>query len=601
MKKRSSLIRLLISVAATTVFASDTRNGGQNTDYVIVGGGPAGLVLAERLSRDGTSSIVLLEAGPRDFNATLLNTPALFPFIADPLWNFTGQPDENLAGNSVQIPQGRVAGGGTAVNGMAYCRGAASVYDEWASISGNEGLAWNSLLQDFLEVSHYAETASVSGDQKQIVNRTVYGRGKAGVEVSRSSIMVGYEELFSQTAQSELGLHEVDMNDGTGIGVDRGLLSIYARNHSRSYSGNVYRPSIEVRPNVHILYNAWVSHIGFDGNRAVNVTYHQQSGNREDSAVTLRGSEIILSAGAINSPKLLMLSGIGPRAELERHNIPVIADRPEIGSNLHDHALSVMLYNAAPELLTVWQWTENSTETVIAKEQYASNSSGPLGTGNGFVYATFRVPDSAFAGLDAIHYTTLPTDRPHVLIQVTSIPLLAGVNSSAVTAWASLVQPEGVGRVGLHSSDYRDNPVIETNFYGSDADKAAILWGYKKLREVMGHSALQTILPGEIYPGANVTTDEDVWKAIQAQTFSYRHPIGTVALGTALGSDWRLRGLEGIRVVDSSTFPFPTTCHPQSAVYALANRAAKDILKSDKGSRGTMRYVSNLFSWAGYN
>jgi choline dehydrogenase len=523
--------------------------------------------------------------------------PALFPFIAEPLWNFTGRPDKNLAGNSVQIPQGRVAGGGTAVNGMAYCRGAASVFDEWASVSGNKGLAWRSLLQDFLEVSHYTETVSGSDDQQQIVNQTVYGRNDVGVEVSRSSSMVGYEALFSQTVQSEMGLREVDMNDGTGIGVDRGLLSIYAGNRTRSYAANVYGPQIDARPNVQVLYNAWVSRVGFEGNRAVNVTYHQQTHNGEDRTVTVRSSEIILSAGAINSPKLLMLSGVGPRAELEKHNIPVVADIPEVGSSLHDHALSVMLYNAAPELLTVWQWTENSTEVVIAKDQYVSHSSGPLGTGNGFVYATFRVPDSIFDGLNSSHYNTLPADRPHVLIQVTSISLLAGVNSSAVTAWASLVQPEGTGRISLQSSDYRDNPVMETNYYGSDADKAAILWGYKKLRDIMGNSALQTILPGEIYPGPDVKTDEDVWKAIQAQTLSYRHPIGTVALGTVLGSDWRLRGLEGIRVVDSSTFPCPTTCHPQSSVYALANRAAKDILEADRGSSKSIRYISEIFSW----
>lgn len=117
----------------------------------------------------------------------------------------------------------------------------------------------------------------------------------------------------------------------------------------------------------------------------------------------------------------------------------------------------------------------------------------------------------------------------------------------------------------------------------------------------MDNSALQTILPEEIYPGANVTTDEDIWKAIQAQTLSYRHPVGTIALGTVLGNDWRLRGLEGIRVVDSSTFPCPTTCHPQSAVYAIANRAAKDILKSDQSSHRSTRYISEIFSWARYN
>jgi len=473
------------------------------------------------------------------------------------------------------------------VNGMAYCRGAASVFDEWASISGNPGIAWDSLYQDFHEVSHYADPPTA--DYEQFVNKKAYGDGP--LEVSRSSSLVGYEAAFSQSVQRQLGLREADLNDGTGIGIDKGVLSIFARNRTRSYAGNTFAPIIAARPNVKILYNAWVHHIGFSGTQAVNVTY-SQSDNKKSR--TIAGREIIISAGAINTLKLLMLSGIGPRADLEKLGIKVIADRPEIGSNLRDHALSIMQLLVTPDILTAWQWTANATEVKIAQEQYETDASGPLGNGDGFVYATFRVPDSAFKGVDGSHFTTLPKDRPHILIQITTIPFIPTVNSSAVTAWASLVQPEAAGHVTLKSSDYRDDPVFYTNWYGSAADKAAIVWGYKELRKVLAQKPLSRLITEEVYPGPTVTSTEDIWAAMQKQTYSFRHPVGTVAMGKALDSNWRLRGLQGIRVVDSSTFPFPTTCHPQSVLYALGNRAGKDILEADSGAHHAIRDFSDL-------
>lgn len=468
---------------------------------------------------------------------------------------------------------------------MAYCRGAASVFDEWATISGNDGLAWESLFQDFLEVSHYTDPPTVEYDQ--YVNLTAYGDGP--LEVSRSSGLTGFEGPFSQSVQHELGLRQVDMNDGTGIGIDRGVSSVFAQNRTRSYARSAYMPLLEGRTNVQILYNSWVSNIEFSGNRAVGVTYQSN-----DETHTIKATEVIISAGAINTPKLLMLSGVGPKDHLEYLGIPVVTDMPEIGANLQDHALSIIELLVTPEVLTVWQWSMNSTEEVLSDQLYKTNASGPLGWVDGFAYATFRIPDSVWEGLDGVHYTTLPEDRPHALIQFTTIPFLPGVNSSAVTAWASLVQPEASGSVILQSADYRDDPLINSNYYGTKADKAAILWAYKKLRAIMRQDPVRQLITEEFYPGSSVTTDDEIWAAIQNQTYSFRHPVGTVALGSALDSNWRLRGLDGIRVVDSSTFPFPTTCHPQSVLYALANRAAKDILNADQQSDTSYRDFSNF-------
>lgn len=464
---------------------------------------------------------------------------------------------------------------------MAYCRGASSVFDEWATISGNDGLAWDSLLQDFQEVTHYADPPAA--DYEQLIDLTAYGDGP--LEVSRSSGLTGFEAPFASSVENTLGISQVDMNAGVGIGVDMGVASIFAKNRTRSYARTAFLPLMQDRPNLQIIYGAWVSNVGFSGTTAETVTYH--SG---DDEYTITAKEIILSAGAINTPKLLLLSGVGPKEQLIELEIPVVADVPFIGDSLRDHALSIIQLLVKPEILTLWQWYYNTTEAGIAQEQYANNASGPLGWANGLVFAAFRLPDSTWDGLNDTHYASLPEDRPHVLIQSTTIPFLPTVNTSAVTAWASLVQPKASGRVVLQSADYRADPLLYSNYYGTEADKAAIIAGYQALRKVMTTEPVSNFITEEVYPGSTVTDTDEVWAAIQAQTYSFRHPVGTVALGTAVDSNWRLKGLQGIRVVDSSTFPFPTTCHPQSVLYALANVAAKDILAEDSNVSVSMRH-----------
>lgn len=154
-------------------------------------------------------------------------------------------------------------------------------------------------------------------------------------------------------------------------------------------------------------------------------------------------------------------------------------------------------------------------------------------------------------------------------------------NGSALTTWASLIQPEGSGSVSINTTDYTADRLIYTNYYGTEADKAAIIAGYKLLMKITQNEGIKNITVRQVFPATELTTDDEIWGAIQSQTYTFHHPMGTVAIGKALDKNWRLNGLRGIRVVDSSTFPLPVTCHPQSTVYALANRAAKDIMAAD--------------------
>ncbi|KAA8648087.1 hypothetical protein EYZ11_007078 [Aspergillus tanneri] len=601
-----SFFRLFIIAVASTV-AAKSPTSTADADYVIIGGGPAGLVLAEQLSRNPHIHVVLLEAGPDGINSSLINSesphpsirppfrlslhlrrivadhdlmlaPASYPLITEFYWNYTAEPDANLNGKAINLAQGRVLGGGTAVNGMAYCRGAASLFNEWADLSGNRGLAWDSLLDDFKATAHYQYQPA---DYCQVTNRSAYGGGP--LDVSQSSGLTGFDVPFATAVMEALGLPEVDLTDGTGIGMDYGLSSISAVERTRSYARNTFGAMMEYRPNVEVIHDAWAHHIGFQGSTAVNVTYLHMASNETR---TVSASEIIVSGGAINTPKLLMLSGVGPQDRLQSLGVPVVADMPAIGQNLYDHAFAIFELQVTPDVKTFWQWSMNQTANAIATEAYARNRSGPLGWNNGYLYAAYRLPDAAWqeAGVDGSHYTSLPADRPHVLIEYSTVPFMAAAaNFSAVTAWTSLVQPEDPGSVTLRSSNYREDPVIHTNYYGSAADKVAVQYSFKQLRQILHADQLKPLILDEFYPGANVTTDQEIWAAIQNQTYSFRHPVGTVALGKALDKDWRLKGLKGIRVVDSSTFPYPTTCHPQAVVYALAHRAARDIRVADRG------------------
>lgn len=491
----------------------------------------------------------------------------MYPLITEQYWNYTAQPDNNLGGNAPTLQQGRTIGGGSGVNGMAYCRGSASLFDAWATLSGNDGLAWGSILQDFLETSHYTENPNA--DYDQVLNTSAFGDGP--LEVSRVGALTGFENPFFNALQAELGLDEVDLTDGSGIGLDRGLSSITAVKRTRSYGRTTFGTLIEKRSNVRILTYAWVSKINFYGTTAVSVTYHV-----DGVARTIEGKEIIVSGGAINTPKLLLLSGVGPKETLEPLGIEVIADIPDVGANLRDHAFAIIELEVVPEILTLYQWFENATVNAEAETDYAVNRTGILGSNDGFTYGTYRLPDSIWDGINGTYYTSLPEDRPHILFEFSSLPFLL-TDGSALTTWASLVQPEGSGYVSINTTDYTADPLIYTNYYATQADRAAIIAGYKLLIKITENEQIKAVTVNKVFPTTELTTDDEIWAAIQ----SFHHPMGTVAIGKALDSNWRLNGLSGIRVVDSSTFPLPVTCHPQATVYALANRAAKDIIAAD--------------------
>ncbi|KAL1861554.1 hypothetical protein Daus18300_008817 [Diaporthe australafricana] len=522
----STFLTLAAAVRFTAARPTPTDSRRQTTndvDYVVIGGGPAGFVVAEQLSRNSSATVMLLEAGPENAGVDLIDVPILASGLIRTIhaWNYTSQPDPNLDGGAPVLDQGRGFGGGSAINYMGHCRGAASVFDEWADISGDEGLRWNSLLDSFRATTHYARLDAQTFNPP--LDASNYGDGPLELVVRNNDL--GVESAAIMAYQAALGLPFADLSSGTGIGVSAGVLGVRAENRTRVFASQAFGWQMAGRSNAQQIHGAWVTRIGFDGTRATSVSYTNPRDQSENTTVNAR--EVILAAGAISSPKLLMLSGIGPADHLQNMSIPVVADIPQVGKNLYDHHFGYLQYEVEDQVLTLNQYNDNSSLASEWDEMYSQQpAAGPMGVPQGAAFAVYRAPDSVFSGVNSSFHTDLPKDRGHLLLQAATVPFNPdNQQGNMVSPFVALVQPEASGEMYLASADYRDDPVINSNYWGSESDKAAMLHGYKQLRAVWATSSLQSLARREVYPGPNVTSDEDLWRAIQRSAGSFHHPV----------------------------------------------------------------------------
>lgn len=523
-------------------------------DYIIIGAGTAGCVLANRLTADGKTRVLLLEAGGSDRYHWVQIPVGYLYCIGNPRtdWMMKTAAEPGLNGRSLSYPRGKVLGGCTSVNGMIYMRGQAADYDHWRQL-GNHGWGWDDVLPYFRRSEDHCDGESA-----------LHGAGgEWRVERQRLS----WEILRAvQEGAKEFGiLPRDDFNDGSNEG--SGFFQVNQRSGLRWNTARGFlRPALR-RGNLRLVTHALVQRITLDGRRANGAEWLLDNAPFRASA----GSEVILAAGAINSPKLLELSGIGQPHRLASLGIPVTHDLPGVGENLQDHLQirTVFKVRDTPTLNTMAGSLIGKARVAL---QYALTRSGPMSMApSQFGMFTKSGPDRETPDLE-YHVQPLSTDR-------LGDPLH---QFPAITISVCNLRPTSVGSVHTATPRPEVQPDIRLNYLSTAEDRRIAVASIRQARQIMTARALRPYAPEEWLPGPAITTDEDLAAKAGDIATTIFHPVGTCRMGSdpdsVVDPTLRLRGIGGLRVVDASIMPRIVSGNTASPVIMIAERAAELIL-----------------------
>jgi choline dehydrogenase len=521
-------------------------------DYVIVGAGSAGCVLAARLSENPATRVLLLEAGPPD-NADEIHIPAaintLFQSTYD--WNYLTTPQERAAGRSIYWPRGRALGGSSSINAMIYIRGNRYDYDTWRDDYGCEGWGYTELLPYFLRAESNSRGASAfhGADGPLSVQDPKH----------KSALTTAFVDAARQSGQEA----NDDFNGRKQDGV--GFYQVTQRGGRRWSAADAYLHPAADRPNLTVLTDALVTGIALAGLRAVGVHYLLRG-----VAETARAeSEVIVACGAIGSPQLLMLSGIGPADHLRSHDIAVMADTPGVGANLSDHPMVPAMWHT-PRSRALW---EQAGARNLARWQLMHN--GPLTT-NVAESGGFSRSEEGLPAPD-IQWHALPTPYQNGGLTDPSI--------RALSLLVTLVAVGSRGRIRLRSADPRHKPLIDPAYLSHGSDIDPLVAGIQMAREFAAARPMSKICKSELAPGDGVRTDTDIRDYVRHNLTTIYHPVGTCAMGgdsklaasrlaSVVDPELRVRGIDGLRVVDASVMPAVPRGNTNAPTIAIAEKAA---------------------------
>jgi choline dehydrogenase len=525
----------------------------QEFDYIIVGGGSAGCVLANRLSEDGRSTVLLVEAGGAD-DSWLFRMPLGFMMTAaNPAfdWGYASEPDNKLGGRSLPVPRGRVLGGCSSVNGMIYMRGHSRDYDEWRQL-GAAGWSYADVLPYFrrMEASWRGPGPYHGGDGPLAVTR-VPGEQLSADPIRRSALAAGFAESQDLSGELQEGFSTCEVT------VDR-------RGRRSSTAAAYLRPARK-RPNLTIWPHTHAARVNIAEGRTTGIDYVRDGARGTASA----RKEVILSGGAYNSPQLLMLSGIGPAMHLAAHGIPLVVDAPGVGRNLAEHPLVYMSYAAREP--TTFLRALRSDRAALSVLRWALTGKG------------------AFASQITSGVLMLRTrpelERPDIQLVFLPVRLDAKLwhpfgpqQSHMFSVMVMQLHPESRGSVELRDADPLTPPRIDLNLLSTPRDFADIRDGVGAVRSIFAQAPLCNLVTSELAPGKNADLDDFIRRNLKIT----QHPAGTCRMGddpqAVVDSRLQVRGVSGLRVVDASVMPSVPGANINAAVIMVAERAS-DLIR----------------------